>query len=332
MASYSLFQFLASPILGRLSDKYGRKPILAISLFGSALGYFLIAIANNIWLIFASRIIDGITGGNISVAQAYIADITKGKERTKAMGLIGMAFGLGFVFGPAIGGFLGHYFLALPYLFAGLLALLNCIFILFFLPETVEKNKVRSQPLFDLQVIKEVFKPKIVLKLTLTFFMITLSFSLMQGMLPLYTQYLFGWGERQVGYFFAYIGLINVFSQGYLLRRVINTFSEDKLVKFSTLVLCLVFLGLAVLRSIWLFYLTAFFLAVFFGIFNATVQSLISKNSDQNEQGVVLGTVQSFGSLARTLGPVIGGILYSLSPQLPFLSSSGLIFLTFLGI
>lgn len=142
MASYSLFQFLASPILGRLSDKYGRKPILALSLFGSALGYFLIAIANNIWVIFASRIIDGITGGNISVAQAYIADITKGNEMTKAMGLIGMAFGLGFIFGPAIGGFLGHYFLALPYLFAGFLALLNCIFILFFYLKWLKKIKL----------------------------------------------------------------------------------------------------------------------------------------------------------------------------------------------
>lgn len=147
----------------------------------------------------------------------------------------------------------------------------------------VKKNKVRSQPLFNLQVIKEVFQPKIVLKLTLTFFMITLSFSLMQGMFPLYTKYLFGCGERQVGYFFAYVGLVNVFSQGYLLRKVINIFPEDKLVKASTLVLSLVFLSLAFLGSVLFFYIVAFFLAIFLDFlmlqFNPLYQKIQIKTS-----------------------------------------------------
>lgn len=318
MASYSLFQFLAAPVLGQLSDKYGRKPILAISLFGSALGYFLIAVANNIWLIFVSRIIDGVTGGNISVAQAYIADITQGKERTKAMGLIGMAFGLGFILGPFVGGVLGNYNLALPYLFAGGLAFLNSIFIATILPETRKIASHQKFSLIDLKTLKKISQNPQLKKLVLLFFATTLAFSLMQGIFAIYTKDMFNWNQKQVGYFFAYIGLVSVFSQGYLIRKLVDKFSETRLLKTALFIRSGAFLIYALLVQPALFYLGGLAMALGMGIFNPTVQSLISKKAHESEQGLVLGVSQSFGSLARTFGPIIGGLLYGFFPQLPF--------------
>ncbi len=318
MASYSLFQFLAAPILGQLSDKYGRKPVLAISLLGSALGYFLIAVANNLWLIFVSRIIDGITGGNISVAQAYIADITQGKERTKAMGLIGMAFGLGFILGPFVGGVLGNYNLALPYIFAAALALLNSVFIMAILPETRKINRQQKFNLVDWQTLRKVFQDPWLRRLVLLFSCALLALSLMQGIFALYAKDMFAWNQKQVGYFFAYIGLVGAVAQGYLLRRLVDRFRETRIVKGSLLALASAFVIYAFGAQPLAFYFGGFVLALGRGIFNPTVQALISKRARESEQGLVLGVSQSFSSLARTFGPIIGGFLYGFAPQLPF--------------
>src|SRR3954470_23767646 len=139
-ASYSVLQFVFAPVLGRLSDRYGRRPVLLVSLLGTALGFFILGFATTLWMLFVGRIIDGISGGNISTAQAYIADVTTKENRAKGMGLIGAAFGLGFVFGPAIGGLLSRWGISVPFLFAGGLALANVVLLYFTLPETVTKD------------------------------------------------------------------------------------------------------------------------------------------------------------------------------------------------
>src|SRR3990167_2535264 len=136
-ATYSFFQLIATPILGRLSDRYGRKKLLIISQIGSTFGYLLLGLAHNLPLLFISRMVDGITGGNISIAQAYIADVTTKENRAKGMGMIGAAFGLGFIFGPAIGGFLGHHSVAAPFFFAAGLAAVNSVLVWLFLPESL---------------------------------------------------------------------------------------------------------------------------------------------------------------------------------------------------
>jgi len=328
IASYSIFQFIGSPILGRLSDKYGRKPILSFSLLGSAIGFYLISFAHSLPLIFLSRIIDGITGGNISVAQAYIADVTQGKERTKAMGLIGAAFGLGFIFGPVLGGILSTYGFTVPFIFAGTLALLNSILILLIFPES-EKPDVRKKAavFFSLKSAKEILQPAIVAQLTLLFFIVTFSFSLMQGIFPLFTEKLFLWKEIENGYFFAFIGIISVISQGFIIRKLVDIVKESTLIKVSIIILSLSFLGFGISNSVWQIYFFGAFLALSLGIFNTVVQSSISNSSDPEEQGVVLGFVQGLNALARALGPAVGGFLFgNFFIRSPFFFSSIVLF------
>src|ERR687883_763697 len=139
-ASYSVMQLIFTPILGRLSDKYGRRPILLLSLLGTSLGFFILGFATTLWMLFVGRIIDGITGGNISTAQAYIADVTTKENRAKGMGLIGAAFGLGFTFGPAIGRVLSRWGISVPFVFAGAMALANAVLLYFTLPETITRE------------------------------------------------------------------------------------------------------------------------------------------------------------------------------------------------
>lgn len=330
LASYSVFQFIASPVLGRLSDKYGRKPILAISLFGTAIGYLMIAFAPNLFIVFLSRVIDGITGGNISVAQAYIADITKGKERTKAMGLIGAAFGLGFIFGPLIGGLLSAYYgFAVPYIFAAILAFLNAILIMIILPESEKKSvqkKVHS--LFSLKVLKEIFNPIIVLYLALLMFIATWSFSMTQGIFPLYTQKIFSWGEKENGWFFAFIGLATVITQGGIIRILVDKVKEEKLIQAGFFFVAASSLIIFFSHSVSMLFISAAFLALGLGFINTSARAKISLHSSDEEQGLVLGAVEGLSSLARAIGPITGGILIDqMSMTAPFLISS--IFLIF---
>lgn len=330
LASYSVFQFIASPVLGRLSDKYGRKPILAISLFGTAIGYLMIAFAPNLFIVFLSRVIDGITGGNISVAQAYIADITKGKERTKAMGLIGAAFGLGFIFGPLIGGLLSAYYgFAVPYIFAAILAFLNAILIMVILPESEKKSvqkKVHS--LFSLKVWKEIFNPVIVLYLALLMFIATWSFSMTQGIFPLYTQNIFSWGEKENGWFFAFIGLATVITQGGIIRILVDKVKEEKLIQAGFFFVATSSLIIFFSHSVSMLFISAAFLALGLGFINTSARAKISLHSSDEEQGIVLGVVEGLSSLARAIGPITGGILIDrMSMTAPFLISS--IFLIF---
>ena len=328
--SYSLFQFIGSPILGRLSDKYGRKPLLSLSLFGTSAGYFLIAVAGSLPLVFLSRVIDGLTGGNISVAQAYIADVTEGKERTKAMGLLGSAFGMGFIFGPLIGAVLTPYGFALPYIFAGILAFLNGLLIMIILPESERKTtQQRVGSLFSVKVLKEILRPQIVLDLTILFFLITFSFSLMQGIFPLYTNRLFRWDARHNGYFFAFIGVVSVLSQGVVLRRLVHKISERTIVRIALFSLTIGFTIFTFGKTQLLFFLGGLFLASSFGILNASIQAEISHFSNPEEQGIVMGVVQGWSALARAIGPVVGGLLFgSLFLQAPFLLSAILLFVS----
>ncbi|MDQ3799411.1 MAG: MFS transporter [Acidobacteriota bacterium] len=318
-ASYSLMQFIFSPILGGLSDKYGRRPILFFSLMGSALGYLFIGYAFALWMVFAGRIIAGITGGNLSTAQAYIADVTTRENRAKGMGLFGATFGLGFIFGPAIGGILSRYGIHVPFVFAAVLSFVNAILLYFILPETVKKGaaaaaeeKTGKRRNRIVELFESLRDARFGTLAAIYFFLIT-AFSIMTYAFVLYTIFRFGYSAEQNGYIFAFIGSLSVIFQGGFFNRMVCKFGENPLVIIGCLMMTAGFFvipyiapdfgGLIGLLSV------VSLMAIGNAIASPALSSLTSKISSENEQGKALGVMQSGASLARAVGPAVGGVL-----------------------
>src|SRR5207253_2551973 len=220
-ASYSVMQLVFAPVLGRLSDKYGRRPVLLVSILGTCAGFLILGFATTLWMLFVGRIIDGISGGNISTAQAYIADVTTKENRAKGMGLIGAAFGLGFVFGPAIGGILSRWGINVPFLFAGGLAFANAILLYFTLPETVTPDHPARVSAASgrgwKQLIDSLKRPRLGFVLTI-YFLSIVAFSIMTASFSLFLMFRLGYDAWHNGWIFAFVGIISATEQGTLLR------------------------------------------------------------------------------------------------------------------
>jgi DHA1 family tetracycline resistance protein-like MFS transporter len=313
-ASYSVMQLVFTPILGRLSDKYGRRPILFLSLLGTSLGFFIMGFANTLWMLFAGRIIDGITGGNISTAQAYIADITTPENRAKGMGMIGAAFGLGFIFGPAIGGILSRWGISVPLFFAGGLALANAILLYFTLPETVTADHPARNSAATgrwSQLAASLKQPQLAYVLVI-YFVFIVAFSIMTTSFALFTMFRFGYDASHNGYLFMYVGILGALVQGVLIGRLVKRFGEVKLVivgalLFAASLFLFPFVGPATGLA------TLLLLGGTFSLGNSlatpSLTTLASKSAGRGEQGGVLGVTQSVASLARVIGPLISAFL-----------------------
>ncbi len=315
-ASYSIMQLIFSPILGGLSDKYGRRPVLLISIIGTGIGFLVLGFAQSLSMLFVGRILDGITGGNISTAQAYIADITTKENRASGMGLIGAAFGVGFVFGPAIGGILSRWGIQVPFLFAAGLCFANAILLYFRLPETVTSqrpatNRAARGRGFG-QLFQSLKQPRLAFVLTI-YFLFVVSFSIMTTSFSLYTMFRFGYDAQHTGYLFAYVGIIAVIIQGGLIGRLVKRFGELPLIIvgalcFAISLFAVPFVGPAAggLGA----------LLVGGGVFSMgnslatpALTSLASKSAGAEEQGTILGVTQSVASMARAIGPFLAAIL-----------------------
>lgn len=314
-ASYSLMQFIFSPILGGLSDKFGRRPLLFFSILGSAVGYFLIGFAFALWMVFAGRIIAGITGGNISTAQAYIADVTTRENRAKGMGLFGATFGLGFIFGPAIGGILSRYGINVPFLFAAVLSLVNAALVFFILPESVKKAEISGQKERKnrLAELFESLKDARFGTLNAVYFFLVTSFSIMTYAFVLYTMFRFGYTAEQNGYIFAFIGILAVIFQGGLFNKLAKKFGENPLMIIGCLMMTASLFMIPYISEdfgglVGLLIVVAI-LAIGNSMASPSLTSLASKISHENEQGKALGVLQSGASLARAIGPALGGVL-----------------------
>jgi len=315
-ASYSIMQLVFSPILGRLSDKYGRRPVLLISIIGTGIGFLILGFAKTLLLLFVGRILDGITGGNISTAQAYIADVTTKEDRAKGMGLLGAAFGLGFILGPAIGGILSGWGIAVPFLFAAGLCFANALLLYFTLPETVTPDDpARTSAVGGrglLRLIESLKQPRLGFVLAI-YFLFVVAFSIMTTSFSLYTMFRFGYDAQHNGYLFAYVGVIAVIIQGGLIGRLVKKFGELPLVIagalcFAASLFAVPFVGpqagglLALLIGGGVFSLGN-------SLATPALTSLASKSVGAAQQGTVLGITQSAASLARAVGPTITAIL-----------------------
>jgi DHA1 family tetracycline resistance protein-like MFS transporter len=324
-ASYSVMQLVFAPVLGRLSDKHGRRPILLISLLGTCLGFLILGFATTLWMLFLGRIIDGISGGNISTAQAYIADITTKENRAKGMGLIGAAFGLGFVFGPAIGGILSRWGINIPFLFAGGLAFANAILLYFTLPETVTPDHPARVSAASgrgwKQLLEALRQRRLALVLTI-YFLSIVAFSIMTTVFSLFMMFRLGYDPWHSGWVFAFVGAISAAVQGGLIGKLVKRFGEPLLVVAGALLFSAsLFATPYVNPMIGLIGLLSIGAASSIGnaLMAPSLSSLASKSATAGEQGGVLGVTQSVASLARAVGPSIAAVLiYSAAAHMGF--------------
>jgi len=319
-ASYSIMQLIFSPVLGRLSDKYGRRPVLLLSIIGTGIGFLILGLATTVLMLFVGRILDGITGGNISTAQAYIADITTKENRAKGMGLIGAAFGLGFIFGPAIGGILSQWGIHVPFFFAASLCFANAVLLYFRLPETVTSDHPARNSAAGGRSWRQVFlslkQPRLASVLVI-YFLFIVAFSIMTTSFSLYTMFRFGYDAQHTGYLFAYVGLIAVIIQGGLIGRLVKRFGELPLVIFGAFcfaisLFAVPFVGPAAGGLAGLLIGGGVF-SMGNSLATPALTSLASKSVGPEQQGVVLGVTQSTASLARAVGPSIAALLISSS-------------------
>lgn len=313
-ASYSIMQLIFTPILGRLSDRYGRRPVLFLSLLGTGAGFLILGFATALWMLFAGRIIDGITGGNISTAQAYIADVTTPENRAKGMGMVGAAFGLGFIFGPAIGGILSRWGINIPFLFAAGLAFSNAILLYFTLPETVTPDHpARASAATGRwsQLARALKQSRLALILTI-YFLFVVAFSVMTTSFGLFTMYRFGYDAHDTGWLFVFVGVIGAIVQGGLIGRLVKRFGEMPLVIAGALLFTTSLLMIP-LTSPHTGLMTLLLVGATFSVGNSlatpSLTGLASKSAGRGEQGGILGVTQSVASLARTVGPLISSAL-----------------------
>jgi len=330
-ASYSFFQLIASPILGRLSDRYGRKKILMISQFGSVVGYLLLGLAGSLLLLFISRIVDGITGGNISIAQAYIADVTDKKNRAKGMGMIGAAFGLGFIFGPALGGLLAKISYSTPAYFAAGIAMLTVVTTYFFLKESVDVKVVAKSPRAQLNLteLKRVLSIQPIGLLIVAFFLFNTAVSIQQGIFALWTQRTYKFGPTENGWLFAYIGIIVVIIQLRILPFIIKKFPEKTILRTAFVLTAIGLMSIPLLqRPEFLIYISLFILSFGNAFTNPVIQSIASENVPKEEYGGTLGFLQSAGSMGRIVGPALGDeLFFRFGKDTPFIIAAMIMFL-----
>ncbi|MGF9979065.1 MFS transporter [Viridibacillus arvi] len=314
---YAVCVFFAAPVLGALSDKYGRRPLLLVCLFGSAIGYLVFGIGGALWVLFAGRIIEGIAGGSISTIFAYFADIIPPEQRTKYFGWVSAVVGVGTVIGPTLGGLIAKFGYSIPMYFGAIITLLNVVYGIFYMPESLAKNNrlkeitfVRLNPFIQLA---NVLSMKNLKRLLVSAFLIWIPNGSLQAVFSQFTMDTFSWKPALIGLMFSIMGFQDIISQGFIMPKLLLKLS-DKQIAILGMVSEIIGYSLIALSALFSFY--PLFIAGMFifgfgdSIFGPSFNGMLSKSVDSNEQGRIQGSSQSIQALARMIGPVIGGQIY----------------------
>lgn len=333
MAVYSLMQFLMSPIWGRLSDRVGRRPIMLVSIFGTAIAHLGFAWASEIWMLIAARAFAGFFAANIATAMACVADVSGPQERSKNMGLIGAAFGMGFLFGPLIGGMGGWVGLQLgtqpPFgmSFAAVIAagfsVLNLVLAYVWLPETFHPANLKKRE-SRLALVTRYFRRPVTNSLMLVYFLSVLAMALMEPMMFLLMKDRFGWNLQVSSLGFAYVGLLMVLTQGFLIRRLLPRWGEKTLMFAGLGLMAVGLVGIGFAGDLAGMTLAVTALGLGNGLSTPATTGSVSLSAGAEEQGTVIGVTQSLASVSRILGPQAGGWLYGFHPALPFVGGGAM--------
>jgi multidrug resistance protein len=330
---YAGAQFIAAPALGKISDHVGRRPVLLASVFGSAIGYFIFGIGGALWILFLARLIDGITGGNISTASAYIIDVSKPEERTKNFTLLGMAYGIGFILGPALGGVLGQWNLNAPVYLAGSIFLVSTALIYFLLPESlpVERRATSRLRLKDFNpfasVAQMMFKPRLGLILVIVA-LFNFSFDGVNSVMGVFIKNKFTTSPLTLGLLFVFVGLATAFVQGSLIERLVPRYGEKRMALVGLLGSVIGWPLVMLTPALWLLFPVTFLQSGITGFMWATTGAIAAGLVQEHEQGQLAGVNVALAGLMSMLGPLWAGAVYDrVSPNAPFWMGSMLLIL-----
>lgn len=321
-ATFAIFQFLATPFIGRMSDKYGRRPLLIISIAGTAISFFMAAFAPSAIFLFLARALDGITAGNIPVASAVISDTTTEKDRAKGFGIIGAAFGFGFVFGPAISAFTVGISPSLPFIIAGIISVIAVIITAVFLPETNKHiGEVKHGKLFDFsKLYHALFDPSVGVTLLISlFYFFAFSCAILYGFQP-FSKKVLHLTDTELSLLFTMFGVIGLVTQLFLVPKVTKLFGLKRPFSFAFLAVALIFFAMFFSRSIWSFAILSFLLGLSNSLIQPLTQTILSNETDAKSQGTIMGINASYMSIGQIFGPITGGAIAAIAVPYPFLA------------
>ncbi len=323
---FSLCQLIATPIIGRLSDKYGRKPLLTISLIGSAVSFFTMAFAPSAIFLFLARALDGITAGNIPVISAIISDTTDEKNRGKGFAILGASFGFGFVFGPAIASFTVGINPSLPFIIAGIVSLISVVLTLVILKETnAHIGEVKNKNAFNFKALFKDLDDKNIIYLLTILFLYTTGFNLFIYAFQPFAIRILNIDVIHISWIFTGIGIVGIIAQGFIFPKVSKSFNLRKVYVYALLLLSVAFFVISFANSYAFFVTVLMFMALFNSFVGPLSQTFLSKTADSKSQGSIQGIGSTFSSLGQIVGPILGGVISSYALKYSFIASSFLI-------
>lgn len=334
LSIFSICQFFASPITGKLSDRFGRKPLLIFSQISTLIGFVLLGVAYNVWILIAARLVDGLLGSNMTVTQAYISDVTHPKDRTKIFGYSSAVFGAGLIFGPVIGGLMLSINFSAPFFFAAGISLLSILLVVLFLPESLSKQEetltLNVGEIIPIKEAKYFFKKSIIRGLIFAFFVYNFGFFLFINSSSLFAEIQINATAQGVSFYMAWIGVLRVSFQTVLITPMLKKFSEHNILGMG--ILSMIFsMGFLVFSSTyWIAYIPYFFLAFGTGVARPILTSKLTNAVKREDTGSVLGVNNSFTSIGQIISPILGGMILHFFPSQTLPSISAMIFILML--